>query len=239
MVKRFSRSRRPRKGEQLLLPTHRRGGRRRGAGRPRKAGSGVGHHERRSLKREHPLHVTLRVLPHVGNLRRRPMRSVIYRSFAMGKERFGFRLVHFSLQRNHIHLVCEADNKRALSRGLQGLCIRIAKALNKRLGRKGQIFADRYHARALRTPRETRAALAYVLGNARHHGWRGGPAQLDPCSSAALCDGWRRDVVWHRDDVVELCRPEGLAVVSPSRWLLTTGWRRAGLLDPDAVPGST
>jgi len=90
------------------------------------------------------------------------------RALVAGRERFGFRLVHFSVQRDHLHLLAEAAHRRALSRGVQGLSIRIARAINRRLQRRGKVFADRYHARALKTPRAVRWALRYVLLNVRN-----------------------------------------------------------------------
>src|SRR5204862_6807235 len=86
----------------------------------------------------------------------------------------------------------EADDARGLGRGMKGLCVRIARALNRLWKRVGSVFSDRYHARVLRTPREVRNALNYVLHNAARHGSRlGGP---DPCSSGAWFDGWRHDL---------------------------------------------
>jgi REP element-mobilizing transposase RayT len=115
------------------------------------------------------VHVTLRLLPEVPTLRRHRMWTVLRERFRAGKDRFGFRLVDFSVQSNHIHLVCEGNDKRALSRGMQGLAIRLAKGINKQLGRRGKVFACRYHARQLHSPTETRNALIYVLGNYARH----------------------------------------------------------------------
>ena len=84
------------------------------------------------------------------------MFRAVRRALTGARARFGFRLVHFSVQRDHLHLLAEASDRRALSRGMQGLSIRVAKAVNRRLGRRGAVFADRYHARALKTPREAR-----------------------------------------------------------------------------------
>lgn len=225
----------PRRGTQLLLPTHRRGGRRAGAGRPKKPGSGVPHLARPALSRRHPVHVTLRVEASIGSVRRRAVRKAVYRAFAAGCDRFGFRLVHFSLQKNHVHLVCEAKDEGALAKGMQGLSIRVAKAINRALGRSGRVFSDRYHARALRTPREVRNALGYVLNNGLHHGeWH---SPIDPCSSAALfITGWRPGIPFATDSLDELCE-HGPPVAAPRTWLLGTGWRRHGLLDPNRVPG--
>jgi hypothetical protein len=68
-------------------------------------------------------------------------------------------VVHFSFQENHAHLIVEADDKSSLSRGLNGLSVRLARAYNRVLGRRGRLWAERFHARALRTPREMRRAL--------------------------------------------------------------------------------
>ena len=97
------------------------------------------------------------------------------------------RMVEFSVQADHIHLVVEADGKEALTRGMQGLTIRLARAINRALERKGKVFADRYHARVLKTPTEVRNAVEYVFKNyAKHLKKRGKmphPWDLDPYSS--------------------------------------------------------
>ena len=117
------------------------------------------------------------------------------------------RVIAFSIQGNHLHFIVEANDTEALSRGMQGLCIRMAKALNAMMRRSGRVFADHYHSRLLRSPSETVSAIAYVLDNHRHHHGEGG---VDRYSSAALDDGER---------VKLLSRPVG--------WLLRVGWRRA------------
>jgi putative transposase len=129
-----------------------------------------------------------------------------------------FRVVQFSVQTNHVHLLVEAEEG-ALGRGMQGLGIRLAKAINRRLGRKGQVWADRYHGRALRTPREVRHGLVYVLLNGRKHGVSG--CGIDPCSSGPWFEGWR--------EAIELRRGRA-PVARPRSWLLRVGWRRGGLI---------
>src|SRR5205807_2383895 len=85
------------------------------------------------------------------------------------EERFGMRVVHYSIQGNHLHLLVEAENALALARGMQGLAIRIARRLNRLARRSGPVFADRYHAHPLVSRREVANAVRYVLGNYRHH----------------------------------------------------------------------
>ena len=170
-----------------------------------------------------PLHLTLRVRPDTPRLRRGRCTRVLRSCFAAGKDRFGFRLVHFSIQSNHLHLIAEADDARALARGMQGLAIRCARRLNRAVGRSGKVFTARYHLHVLRTPTEVRRALAYVLGDARKHLGVRDAEWADPCSSAVFFEGWHRPV---RDLRVE---GDGPVPVVPARsWLLTEGWQMAG-----------
>jgi REP element-mobilizing transposase RayT len=145
------------------------------------------------------------VRDHVWNLRSGRSFRRIRRAFAKARGRFGARLIEFSVQGNHLHLIVEADSRESLSRGMQGLCIRLARSLNRMMGRAGKVFADHYHSRLLRSPTELVRAIAYVLGNFAHHFGRGG---ADLFSSAALPPG---------SDVVTL----------PRGWLLRVGRRRA------------
>src|SRR4051812_3384606 len=206
-----------RNARQLGLKFPLRGGKRRGAGRkPKGPRAGVSHARRSGLLSRHPVHATMRVLPHVWNLRGPRAASTLAGAFAAGKEKDGFRLVHFSIQGNHLHLVVEADDALRLSRGLQGLATRIARRLNRLMGRKGQVFADRYHARALRTPTEVANALAYVLGNfAVHAARRGRPVP------ARFVDA--RTSIEMR---VTATIPHVPLTAAPTTWLLRIGWQR-------------
>jgi REP element-mobilizing transposase RayT len=153
----------------------------------------------------------------------------LHAAFSDARVRGSFRLVHFSAQSNHLHLLVEAGDRAALGRGMQGLAIRLARRLNRLWGRRGGVFADRYHARALRTPREVRHALVYVLANARRHGigYRG----IDPHASGAWFGGWR-DAPRRAEAPCEAPGP-----VSAARtWLLAVGWRRHGLIGTRESP---
>jgi len=201
--------RRKRKPAQLELRPRTWGGRREGAGRPRRASSGVSHQTRPQHARRFPLHVTWRIRREVGNLRTDKRFLRIQRAFRYGGDRFGLRLIEFSVQSNHVHLIVEAEDKRALSRGLQGLAIRVAKGVNRASNRRGRVLADRYHARPLRTPTEVRQAIHYVLRNLQHHTGED-PLYVDPYSSMA---GF---AVWHLE-------PDGTSepvLVRPRSWLL-------------------
>lgn len=223
---------------QLSFEDHRRrtgrGGPRHGAGRPRGRRPIVHHVRRAALTRGCPAHVTLRMQRDVPSLRRRAFVQEARRSFASACERGSFRLVHFSIQRDHLHLLVEADDARALGCGMKSICARVARAVNRVFRRTGVVLLGRYHVRALRTPREVRNALAYVLLNARKH-WTqrigsAPPVQLDTASSGAWFDGWRGL------DQPLLSR-EPPPVAGPCTWLLRIGWRRHGLIDLGEVPG--
>ena len=196
-----------------------RGGKRTGAGRkPKGRHALVSHAARPQFSKPAPVHVVMRVRNEVWNLRSERSSRRIHDAFAAACDRFGMRLIEFSIQGNHIHLLVEADNHCALSRGMQGLSVRIAKALNAMMNRKGAVFADHYFARLLESPTKLVKAIRYVKGNHTHHFGQQG---VDLYSSWALEEKDRRKV---------LARPHS--------WLLRVGWRR---VDPDAFawPDST
>ena len=227
------------------------GGKRKGAGRPPKGPTtGVSHLRRPSLSRHHPVHVTLRIAPGLPSLRDGRLFSAVRFAFAAGRERFGFRLVHFSVQSNHLHLIAEAADSLALARGLQGLSVRVARAVNRTLMRHGRLFADRYHSRALKTPRAVHFALRYVLLNARKHqrtaveqGSAAVPAGfIDSRSSAAWFDNFRRpdELVFGAAQTRAQWRASAgldLPIVPAQTWLLRMGSRRHGGFDVDEMPG--
>lgn len=178
----------------------------------------------------------------VPSLRLVPIVHEIERTFARGCVRPGFRLVHYSIQGNHAHVLVEAQDHDALGRGLKAIGARLARAVNRVAKRRGAVLADRYHSRLLKSPTEVHRALRYVLLNARKHvakpaaALRAGCHAFDPASSARWFDGWKLA----RDVVMERTRPPagGKPPVARARtWLLVKGWRRHGLLDPADVPG--
>jgi putative transposase len=229
------------------------GGARKGAGRPPNGErAGVSHLRRPAQSRHHPLHVTLRVQRGVRSLRDPALFRTVRQALADGKDRFGFSLIQFSVQRDHLHLIAEAHDRRALSRGIQGLSIRVARAVNRQLERQGRLFADRYHARALTTPRAVKFALRYVLLNARKHapappshGLDGIiPGFVDACSSAPWFRAFARPEALAfgaqeaRDDWQRASGSTEPPVLSPHTWLLRTCLQRHGTFDSDDAPGS-
>jgi REP element-mobilizing transposase RayT len=222
------------KTRQTQLAFRTRGGKRRGAGRkPTASLAGVSHRARPRSSAREPVLVTLKVRREVWNLRsQRVMRELLP---ALVGACTRLRIVHFCVQSDHVHIIAEVDDATALSRGVQGLAVRLARAVNRVMKRTGKVFKDRFHSRVLRSPRQLRNALAYVLGNARHHGIALPPRGVDPCSSAARFDGWAGRIVASSH---ALARAAAAIAVAPASWLLRIGWRRGGeLLDPDHRPG--
>jgi REP element-mobilizing transposase RayT len=214
-------------GEQLSFrepKTH--GGARPGAGRkPSGRRVGVPHQPRADHRPSHPVHVTMRAREGLPSLRGDKLVLEAVRSALAEGHKPAFRVVQFSIQSNHLHLIVEASDKDSLSRGMQGLAVRMARGVNRALSAEGSVFADRYHAHELKTPRETRAALLYVLQNWLKHGQGRGH---DPCSSARWFDGWKERPP---------ANPDPPVVATPRTWLVTLGWRRHGLLQPEERPG--
>jgi len=209
------------------------GGRRAGAGRkPAGERAGVRHAPRALFSARHPAHVTLRMRSGVPSLRFPRLVRAFERSLSLASERGDFRVVHYSLQSNHVHLLVEAVSPAALACGMKSVAARLARAVNRVFGRTGRVLADRYHLHSLKTPREVRNALRYVLLNARHHASRlSRRVQLDAASSARWFDGWIKGWEVPRDT-------SGTSPVARARtWLLNLGWRRCGLIDPADVPG--
>jgi REP element-mobilizing transposase RayT len=213
---------------QGILDFHSWGGGRRGAGRPPGRGRRAVAHRRRAAHDPHtPVHVTLRAGEGIPSLRGVHVFGAVRGALAAASKR-KFRVVHYSVQADHVHLLVEAAEGVCLVRGCQGLSVRVAKAVNRILGRRGAVWGDRYHVRPLRTPREVRNALVYVLQNWFKHvpGARG----RDPRSSTAWFGGWQTPPT-------EVLGPSPLT--APKTWLGRVGWLRHGRLHADERPHGT
>jgi REP element-mobilizing transposase RayT len=234
--------------EQLVL-FERRGGKRRGAGRPPKGKrAGSPHQERPLLPARYPVHVVLRVVNAVGNLRRRCAYQAVREATLTAALREDFRIVQLSIQRTHLHLLVEANDKAALARGMQGFQISAARHLNAAISkgkpgprRRGVVFPDRYHAEIITSPRQARHALSYVMNNWRKHredlrapmsGWA-----VDWFSSAAMFTGW---VEYGAESFLWRGPPsyDPLVVYQPRTWLLREGWKRSGSISCREVPSA-
>jgi REP element-mobilizing transposase RayT len=238
------RPRRPRRHVQQEL--FRNGGKRRGAGRkPKGKRAGSPHKQRPEVRSRHALHVVLRVVPAVGNLRRRKMYKAMREATIVAAVRERIRIVHISLQRNHVHLLVEAENKQTLARGMQGFQISAARNINTLLGddkyrrRRGPVFADRYHLEVISSPTRARHALSYILSNWRKHGEdrRGLTSTwlVDPYSSGISFPDWKeledKAFMWPIRDTYD-----PLMVRRPQSWLLREGWKICGSVSARDVP---
>src|SRR6185436_14478808 len=229
-------SRRPRK-RHVQQELFRRGGKRKRAGRkPKGTRAGAPHQKRPSIKPNQALHVVMRVVAAVGNMRRRSLYKAMRDATITAGLRERFRIVHISLQRNHVHMLVEASNKLALARGMQGFQISAARHITTALGvdryrrRRGPVFADRYHLEVITSPTQAHHTLSYVLNNWRKHREdRDGLARtwlVDPFSSGISFPDWKelegKDVMW---PIREGYDP--LFVRRPASWLLREGWMRS------------
>ena len=212
------------------------GGRRLGAGRKSGPNPRHDHRAREPVAPWFPCHVTLKVRRGLPSLRTVKLVRELERSFAAACDRGRFRLVQYSIQHDHVHLIAEATTQHDLACGMRSIAARVARGVNRIFERSGRVLADRYHVHVLRTPREVRNALAYCLLNARRHLAKTGralsrAARIDPASSGRWFRGWRTPL--GPADAREPC-----PVAAPHTWLLRTGWRRHGLLDPAEIPGA-
>jgi len=205
------------------------GGRRPGAGAKPKPGSGVSHLQRED-PRGRPVLVTIRLRAGLPRLRNKATCEHLRDLFAKSCDRLGFRLCHYSVQNDHLHFIVEGEDGVAVSRGTQGMLIRIARGLNRFWGRRGKVYSDRYDDRVLRTDAQLRHALAFVLNNARRHGLKL-PWPVDIHSSAPWFDGWRP----HRryDHLVPGVTKPIAAPLPREHWKT---WKLHKRISPDEIP---
>ena len=237
----------PRRNPQLSLDlrnTPRWGGRRAGAGRKPGPVRRDPHRRRPALGRTTPCHVTLKVRAGLPSLRSARFVRAFTATLRDGCERGRFRVVHWSVQRDHLHLIVEASSAFDLACGMKSVTVRVVRAVQRvfGLGRRGAVLRGRFHLHVLRSPREVRRALAYVLLNARRHAaQRGRGARAD--GGAGGCGVFGALVRWLGAAFagIGLGRRGGTgdapAVARARSWLLAIGWRRGGLIDVSEVPG--
>jgi len=226
-------SRKPKQLALDLLDLPRWGGRRTGAGRKPGLSPRDRHRSRPLLAARFPCHVTMKTQPGLPSLRTVRFVREFERSLRAACERGRFRVAHYAIQPDHVHLIVEATSREDLAAGMKSIGARLARAVNRIFHLHGPVLADRYHLHILRTPREVRNAIAYALLNARRHlakrrGALAASPRVDPASSGRWFDGWRRGRPRAHDPP---------AVSAPRTWLLRLGWRRAGLIPTHEVPG--
>jgi REP element-mobilizing transposase RayT len=206
----------------------------------------VAHRARPVHKSRFPVHVTLRTVKGLAWLRDPPLFAALRSAIARSQRGEALRITDFSVEPNHVHVIVEAEDEKALSNGMRALTIRLTLTVRRITGHRGAVWADRYHTHELRSPTEVRNALAYVLNNWRKH--VRGVGEMDPYSSAPWFSGWSElakstNDGWARAQpgVIEpwvAIGPPARArlsarsadttpvcpVVEPKTWLATTGW---------------
>ncbi|MBL8897369.1 MAG: transposase, partial [Planctomycetes bacterium] len=165
------------------------------------------------------------------SLRRGGALKLVLAALSASSNRHGMRIIHYSIQRDHLHLLVEAEDRECVARGMNALLSPLARALNKLWGRKGKVFPERYHDEVISMPTQARNALRYVLQNGKKHGVVP-RSSIDLCSSAPVFDGWKE-----QPSIASIpATPVMASVATASTWLLTAGWRRYGLLDIHELP---
>lgn len=204
------------------------GGRRTGSGRKNRSGE-VSHRTRPRVSGRFPLHITCKLRPGLKGLRSTRLHAEFQKCLRKAKIK-GLRVLHYSILNDHLHLYVECSSNKDLASGMNSLGSSFGRCVRKQSGETGKVFRGRYHVRALKTPRENRNALAYVLLNRAKH--QKVFAYYDPYSSGAFFNDWRR--LLGREIGPRLCdwkireRPLPAYLAEPRSWLAREGWRRAG-----------
>jgi len=169
----------------------------------------------------------MRVARGVWNLRSQRSFRCVAQALAAEKQLGLLRIAHYSVQGNHLHVIAETEGRAALSSRMRGFAVRLARALNRMMGRRrGRVFAERYHLHVLRTRSEVRNAVRYVLLNHQKHAAQAGSVGItvDPYSTGPWFEHWPKDVVRVRWSVVTGPPP----IVEPQSSLLKNAWQARG-----------
>lgn len=206
------------------------GGARRGAGRKRlDAHAYVPHVARVAKAGKYPMHVTARAVRGLPSFRESRIGSLVLLQLRRLNDTT-FQISHHSVQKNHVHLIVEADDRPTVSRKMSGFMASFAKRLNVELGRTGKVWRERFYCRDVTTASEMHNVLTYVFGNAKKHGdIPRDSLQLDSFSSAWTFDGWDRPVDLPPEKI-RWTPPE------PRTELLQRDWIAYGLLRVGGAP---
>lgn len=204
------------------------GGKRKNAGRKRRS-TFASHVRRGRINRQTPVHLTLRLRDGLTGLRSEKFLAQ-FRKAAVGATKKGLRILHYSLQTNHFHILAEADNNQILANAMKSLVTCLAIWLKKMWRRKGSIFSERFHSRILRTPTEVKRVLRYILLNYARHA--GVSARIDYYSSGHAFSKWQEllneltDLI--REQVAQEVDPDNSRGLSqPESWLASVGWLKS------------
>ncbi len=210
------------------------GGARKGSGRKKKLKGKQNHLARPEISGKHPLHINVKIQKNLPNLRTKKLFNIVKKAILRARLR-GFRINHFAVLKNHIHLIAEGKDKKQMGKAMQAFTLSLAKSINRTCKRKGKVFVDRYHLHILKTPLEVKNALKYVFKNAaKHYSLEN---IFDPYSSLIAFKEKERllgqagfiipkilssfDEIYHHLQSI-------IHIIDPARsWLLKTGWTKA------------
>jgi REP element-mobilizing transposase RayT len=139
-----------------------------GAGRKAIHDKGIRHTKREMIKKDTVLHLTLKIEKNKANLKNKSILKALQHSIKKARS-LGLKVIHYTLEYDHVHLLIEASDKISLGKGMQSLGISFSKGINKIKKQTGKVFKTRYHFRKLNSPREIKNALNYILGNGIKH----------------------------------------------------------------------
>jgi REP element-mobilizing transposase RayT len=102
-----------------------------------------------------------------------------------------FRIAHYKIHPDHVHLIVEATDDEALAEGLKGFAVRAARALNTHvLERSGTVWGDRYHRRELRTARQVRDAVLALASDGLDERVSPTAPAVEPAQTWLLVHAW-------------------------------------------------
>jgi hypothetical protein len=202
------------------------GGKRKGAGRKNQTGT-INHLKRERVNSKTPIHVTMKLRHGLPDIQCPEMHEK-FKAGALKAKALGLRVVHYTVEWDHIHMLLECSNNKALSQGMKSLGASFGRAIRKFAGGKGRVFKERFHMRVLKTPTEVRNAMAYVLTNtSKHHKMAPGPT---PYSSGMYFSEWKkllgRRAGPNLREFVPLTSKLPEFLCEPKSWLAREGWRK-------------
>lgn len=151
-----------RKGTQLTLKNIKR------AGRPAKNDPGIRHSSRMKFSKLTSFHLTIKVRENKADIQSKKLLKALHHAIARARLK-NLKVIHYTLEYNHVHLLVETNDHRILHAGMQALGISFSKAINKVKSLKGHVYKHRYHQRKIGSARELKNVLLYIFNNGKKH----------------------------------------------------------------------
>lgn len=139
-----------------------------GAGRPAIHDRGIRHIARDKVTKHTSLHLTIKIERLKAGLRNKDVLKQLHDSIKKARK-IGLRVIHYTLEFDHVHLLVEVDSNQQLAKGMQSFGISFSKGINKIKAQVGKVFKTRYHFRKLKSPNEIKNVIFYILGNSLKH----------------------------------------------------------------------